>query len=75
MCGIVRKSVWKHISVRKCSGFYGNRWQKKLFTEIWFELASQLDLKWGENLKNLKNYCKKLLVELKYKTKDNLMPN
>ena len=58
MCGIVWKSVTKktlHRNVRISD-----------MVEIWFELASQLDLKCGENLKN---YCKKLLVELKYKTK------
>ena len=70
------------ISVRKCAELYGNRW-KKLCTsgnvrksdlvEIWVELAFQLDLNCSENAK--KNYCKKLLVEIKYKTKDNLTPN
>ena len=47
--------------------------EKKLCTEmcgnqIWFELASQLDLNCSENVKK---YCKK--VELKFKTKDNHM--
>ena len=64
MCGIVRTSVKKKT-------LYGNVWKSNL-VEIWFELASQLDLNCSENVKN---YCKKLLVELKYKTKDNLMPN
>ena len=44
----------------------------QIWCEIWFELASQLDLNCSENVKN---YCKKLLFELKYKTKVNLMPN
>ena len=64
MCGIVWKSVTKKT-------LHGNVRISDL-VEIWFELASQLDLKCGENFKN---YCKKLLVELIYKTKDNLMPN
>ena len=47
--------------------------RKSDLVEIWLELASQLDHNSSENVK--KNYCKKLLVELKYKTKDTLMPN
>ena len=58
MCGIVRKSV------KKTPTLYGNVWKSDL-VEIWFELASQLDL----------NCSKKLLVKLKYKAKDNLVPN
>ena len=50
---------------------YGNM-RKSDLAEIWFELASQFDLNCSENVKN---YAKKLLFELKYKTKDNLMPN
>ena len=63
MCGVVRELVKKLLcgNVRKSD-----------LVEIWFELASQLDLNCSENVKN---YCKKLLAELKYKTKDNLMPN
>ena len=49
---------------------YGNV-RKSDLVEIWFELASQLDHNSSENVKQ--NYCKKLLVELKYKTKDTLM--
>ena len=62
--GKARKSVEKKI-------VYGNV-RKSDLVEICFELASQLDLNCSENVKN---YCKKLLFELKYKTKDNLMPN
>ena len=47
--------------------------RKSDLVEIWVELAFQLDLNCSENAK--KNYCKKLLVEIKYKTKDNLTPN
>ena len=50
---------------------YGNV-RKSDLVEIWFELASQLDLSGREYVKN---HCKKLLFEIKYKTKDNLMPN
>ena len=46
--------------------------RKSDLVEIWFKLTSQLDLNYSENVKN---YCKKLLFELKYKTKDNIMPN
>ena len=83
MCGIVRKSLGKnHLctemrgivqkSVRKTIPLYGNV-RKSDLVEIRFELASQLDLNCSENVE--KKYCKKLLVELMYKTKDNLMPN
>ena len=43
--------------------------RKSDLVDIWFELASH------NCSENVKNYCKKLLFELKYKTKDNLMPN
>ena len=46
--------------------------RKSDLVEIWFEQASQLDLNCSENVTNC---CKKLLVELKYKTKDNLNLN
>ena len=63
-----RGNQWKnHFSTE----LYGNV-RKSDLVEIWFELASQLDLNCSENVKN---YCKKLLFELKYKTKVNLMPN
>ena len=52
----------------KTTTLYGNV-RKSDLVEIWFELASQLDINCSENVK--KNNCKKLFVELKYKTKDN----
>ena len=74
MCRIVRKSVEKkhlyeivRISVEK----NGNV-RKFDLVEIRFQLSSQLDPNCSENVEN---DCKKLLVELKYKTKDNLKPN
>ena len=51
--------------VEKTTTLYGNVWKSDL-VEIWFELASQLDLNCSDNVK-------KLLVELRYKTKDNLI--
>ena len=57
---------------KKTPTLYGNV-RKSDLVEIWPELASQLDLNCSENVK--KYYCKKLLVELTYKTRDNLMPN
>ena len=63
MCGTVRNSAELYGTLRKSD-----------LVEIWFELASQhlnfSDLNCSEYVKN---YCKKLLFELKYKTKDNLI--
>ena len=61
MCGIVRKSVKQN-----CAEMCGNQ----IWLRSGFILAFQLDLNCSENAK--KKYCKKLLVEIKYKTKDNL---
>ena len=47
--------------------------RKSDLVEMWVELAFQLDLNCSKNTK--KKHCKKLLVEIKYKTKDNLTPN
>ena len=67
----------KNICLRNSTEKRGNQWKKTFLygnvrksdlVEIWFELASQLDLNCSENVKN---YCKKLSFELKY----NLMPN
>ena len=65
MCGILRKSVKKNPVLPEMCG-----------NQIWLRSG----LNWLFNLiltavKMQKNYCKKLLVEIKYKTKDNLTPN
>ena len=60
MCGIVRKSVEKksiygnvrnYVDIGEKKTLYGNV-RKSDLVEIWFELASQLDLNCNENVNN-----------------------
>ena len=83
MCGIVCKLVGKnHLCtemrgivqklVKKTITLYENVRTSDL-VEIRFEMISQLDLNFSEDVN--KTIVKSCIVELTYKTKDNLMPN